>query len=114
MKQFTTTDGKTIERLSRWIQVRTAYNMRKNNSLYDLGEDDGENGRVCSYFIWNGKKWPLCQFMLFNTFYISDPNPVFYENGEKRIISAFDCEDYSNRPLLLEVDEWGEKVRLYY
>ena len=111
-KVFITTDGKKIERVSRWIKIRQAYNVTEKHSLYYYAEKLEENENMLDYFIFNGRKYALNQFYRFGTMWTPSPPPMFYENDKLHYISGYDAENYYN-PLLIEVEECGEAVRIY-
>ena len=117
-KEIVTKDGKTIIRRSRWIRVRQAYNVTPRHSLayYAMDENgyregqsryDPSNGTYLDYFVWNGRKWALEQFLRLDY-------PVFWEDEEGKLqyLSGYDGENYRD-PILIELDECGEYVRVY-
>lgn len=63
------------------------------------------------YFIYHGKKYALNQFMRLGSNFIPEVYQ-FEENGKTQFLSGVDSENYYN-PLLIEVDEYGESVRIY-
>lgn len=103
MKRFRTEDGDVIERVSRWLPVRYAYNVSKRHSLYDYMDSEG----TLAYFQWNCRKYALGQFMKFNCCPV-----MFYENDKLQHLSGYDATDYY-KPLLIEIDDGGEHVSLY-
>ena len=110
-KIFTTTDGKQIERVSRWIKIRFGEIVTEKHSLYYYAEKE-EDIAYLDYFIFCGKKWAINQFYRFGTMFTPEPPPMWEENGKLQYISGYDTENYFN-PLLIEIDDSGEYVRLY-
>ena len=118
MKTIAANDGKEIVRISRWIKIRQNYNVSKRNSLYYYATDENgyregqtnynpENGLYLDYFKFNGRTYAIEQFYRMDY-------PIFFENedGKTSYIAGYDSENYYN-PLMIEVDECGENVRLY-
>jgi hypothetical protein len=117
-------DRYKYRRVSRWIQIRQNYNPGKRNRLWDYVTDENgrhpyqdnfspENGLFLDYFIFNGRTYAIEQFIGFGS--IADcigHHTGYIENGEKYYLSGFDSEDYY-RPILLELDDCGERVRVY-
>lgn len=109
-KIITTTDGKQIKRVSRWIKIHFSEIVTEKHSLYYYA-DKYENNNYVDYFIFNGKKWALSQFMRFG--YPMTANYIqWYEKDKLHYMSGFDSENYYN-PLLIEMDECCEYVRVY-
>lgn len=108
-KIINTIDGKKIKRVSRWLKIRSTYGITARHSLYDFCDTYNDNS--IDYFIYKGKKYALGQFMRFGgcctSAYIQ-----WYENGKLCFLSGYDCTNFYN-PLLIEVSECGEAVRLY-
>lgn len=111
-------------RVSRWITVKHNYNPNKGNELWDYVQD-GYGYRTCQsgfhedddlyldYFTFNGRNYALEQFIAIGS--IADAiehREGYIENGKKHFLSGYDERDYY-RPLFIELDEWGEKVRCY-
>lgn len=118
MTEIVTRDGKTINRLSRWIKIRQAFDITKRHSLYRYaidgnghveGQDcfDPATGTEVTYFIWNGRKWALDQFLRLSY-------PIFWEDedGYLQFLSGYDGENWYN-PILIEIHPDGEYVRVY-
>ena len=126
MKEFTTLDGKRrLTRLSRWITVRTNYNANKRNSLYDYVMDGSgyypyqdefnpEEGTYLDYFIFNGRTYATAQFVGLGS-NVCPGEPYRFEDTDGTIttVSAVDFEGSFFNPLYLEIDEYGERVRVY-
>lgn len=112
MTTFKTTTGRTIARVSRYIKIRTDY-VTSRHSLYDYADSSSEEDgkRLLDYFIYHGKKYALNQFMRLGSMIIPEVYQ-FEENGKTQFLSGVDSENYYN-PLLIEVDEYGESVRIY-
>ena len=126
MKKFTTIDGKNeITRVSRWITIRHNYNVNKNNSLYDFSTDeDGihpyqddynpENGTYLDYFYFKGQPYALDQFYILGSPWIGgEPYRFKDTDGTVTSVGAVDMDGNIFAPLYLEIDDHGERVRLY-
>lgn len=118
MKTIITSDGKEIKRLSRWIRINHNYNVNKRNSLYYYATDENgyregqtnynpKNGLYLDYFRFGGRNYAIEQFLRIDY-------PIFFENenGKTSYISGYDSENYYN-PIMIEVDDCGEYVRVY-
>ena len=112
------TDGKIIYRKSRWIKRQTNYNPNKRNSLFYYATDENgyregqtgynpKNGLYLDYFRWNGRNWAIEQFLRLDY-------PIMWEDKEGKLnfLSGYDSENYYN-PILIEIDETGEYIRVY-
>ena len=98
---------KELKKVSRWISVN-GMEVTKNHSLYCYGEDT-ENGKRYVYtFRYNGRLYALDQFL--NRFGMLGFDKECKEYP--KFIIGYDGENYFN-PLLIEIDECGEKVRLW-
>ena len=111
MKVIKTTDGKQLKRISRWIKIRQAYNVTERHSLYYYAEEIGENENALDYFIFKGRKYALSQFLSFGTPWTAG-YIQWYENDKLHNIAGYDSTDYY-KPLLIELDECAECVRVY-
>ena len=122
-KIIKTNDGNSLVRLSRWISIRHNYNPSKRNRLWDYVRDGSgrgpfsssfnpDDGLCLDYFVWNGRKWALEQFLLLGG--MMGGAPIFFEdeNGKTSYISGYDGENYYN-PIMIELDECCESVRVY-
>ena len=126
MKQFTATDGKhTLTRLSRWITINTNYNVSERNSLYDYSTDgsgyrphedgyDPTDGTYLDYFRFGGRTYAIEQFVSLGSPWIGEKPYQFIDtDGWLRSIAAFDIDGDLYDPLYIELDEYGERVRVY-
>ena len=126
MKQFTTTDGKhTLTRLSRWITINTNYNVSERNSLYDYSTDengyhpqqdgyDPTSGTYLDYFRYGGRTYAIEQFVRLGSMWIGgQPYRFIDTDGTPRAVAAFDIDGNLYDPLYIELDEYGERVRVY-
>ena len=124
MKKISTTDGRTRIRRSRWILVRHNDHPNRRNSLWDY-VTDGNGNRSCSprfdpssglyldYFVWNGRKWAIEQFYSASgTMGFLAPMMFENEDGKLSYIAGYDSENYWN-PILIELDDGCEYVRVY-
>lgn len=122
MKKLLTKDGRTICRVSRWIKVQNAYNVTKRHSLHDYATDgrgyqfgninfDPSGGTFVDYFVWHGRKWALDQFLRFGSMFC--PHTILWDEGGKtHYMAGFDRDNYFN-PIMIEMDDCGEYVRVY-
>ena len=126
MKQFVTLDGEhTVTRLSRWITINTNYNVNERNSLYDYSTDengyhphqdgyDPTNGTYLDYFRYGGRTYAIEQFILLGSLWIGEKPYQFIDtDGTPRAVVAFDIDGCLYDPLYIELDEYGERVRVY-
>lgn len=126
MKQFITTDGThTVTRLSRWITVKTNYNTSKANSLYDYSTDefgyrphqdeyDPTGGTYLDYFRFGGRTYAINQFVALGSLWIGEEPYRFIDtDGTPSAVVAFDIDGCLYDPLYIELDEYGERVRVY-
>lgn len=112
----------TAYRVSRWISIKTWVNPTPRCQLWEYATDgNGEllqNGRFAPktgiyivYFTFNGRNYALQQFARFGSGFL--PGHIAYiENGEQHYLHGVDMGDIYN-PIYIEVDDYGEKVRVY-
>lgn len=112
MKRFTTEQGTTIIRCSRWIKIRTDYNVTPRHQCYYYAEDLGNGENAVDYFMLYGHKIALRRFYRFGTMFNPSPSPKWYENDVLHHIAGYDSENYFD-PMLIELDPLGEYVRVY-
>ena len=126
MKQFTTIDGThTLTRLSRWITIQTNYNVSKRNSLYEHSTDengyrphqdgyDPAGGTYLDYFIFGGRTYAIEQFILLGSMWTGGrPYEFIDTDGTISSVHAVDFDGDLYDPLYIELDEYGERVRVY-
>ena len=126
MKHFTTTDGKhRITRLSRWITIQQNYNTSKRNSLYDYSTDgsgyhphedgyDPAGGTYLDYFRFGGRTYAIEQFVALGSMWIGgQPYRFIDTDGTISSVDAVDMYGDLYDPLYIELDEYGERVRVY-
>ena len=126
MKQFKTVDGKnTVTRLSRWIQIKQNYNVNKRNSLYEFSTDENgykpgdseynpANGTYLDYFRFNGRNYAIEQFIALGSVWCGGVPYEFTDtDGKSTFIHAVDYYGDLYNPLYIELDECGERVRVY-
>lgn len=111
-KIFTTTDGKQIARVSRWISIKTDWNITPRHPLYYYSCDADDGKRCVDYFVFHGRKYALDQFYRFGTMFTPTQPPMWYENSKLQHMAGYDSENYFC-PLMIEVDEYGEHIRVY-
>ena len=126
MKQFRTVDGKnTVTRLSRWIQIKQNYNVSKRNSLYELSTDENGykpgqseynpvNGTYLDYFRFNGRNYAIEQFITLGSVWCGGAPYKFTDaDGKSSFVCAVDFYGDLYKPLYIELDACGERVRVY-
>ncbi len=111
-------------RVSRWITMKCNYNPTKRNALWDYVQDGSgyhpyqekfnpEEGLFLDYFEFNGRKYALEQFIAIGSIADSIGHAEGYiENNQRYFLNGYDGNDYFH-PLYIELDEYGERVRLY-
>ena len=107
MKKICAESGRTFVRVSRWISVKDRYITTKHR-LYDYADIYGcEKGKaLLRYFTYKGVMYAIAQFMR-----LSYPEFYTMDDGKTGYLSGYDSTDYY-RPLFIEIDETGERVRL--
>ena len=111
----------SIERVSRWIKIHNAKVSKRNSLAYYASDEngyregqekfDGSNGLFVYYFQFQGVKYALDRFISCHSMWAS--TIMFYDENDKlNYISGYDEENYYN-PLLIEIDDCGEYVRVY-
>lgn len=126
MYQAITTDDKyVVTRCSRWIKIQRNDNVNKNNLLYDFSMDgygyhphekeyNKESGTFLDYFRFNGRKYAIDQFVTLGSVACADKPYQFIDtNGKTTFVSAVDFYGDLYDPLYIELDEYGEHVRVY-
>lgn len=108
-KIITAKSGRKYERVSRWIRIDHK-EVTEKSRLYDYSDCMeyyvGEKGGV-NYFRHNDREYAIGQFM--RLYY---PEVFENEDGKESCLSGYDCEEYYY-PLLVELHDNGEYVRLY-
>lgn len=112
-KIITCKDGIEFERVSRWVTIKTDYNITERHSLSCYAEDCGDGEKCVDYIIHKGRKIATGSMYRLGTMFISEPVHEFIENKETHFISCVDMDSNIYDPFYIEVDDWGEKVRLY-
>ena len=124
MAYFKTQNGHTLRRVSRWIAIRTNYNPSKRNRLAEYIRDgngyregqsgyDPSTGLYLDYFRWNGRTWAIDQFYRLGGVWTGGEPEMFVDtDGKLSIVDGYDSENYYD-PILIELDEYGERVRVY-
>lgn len=123
MKKIIANDGHVLNRVSRWIKIRQNFRPNRRNSLWYYVMDgnghregqsdyDPSTGLFLDYFIWNGRKWALEQFIALGG--MMGGTPIFFENedGKTSYIAGYDSENYYN-PILIEFGDGYDYVRVY-
>lgn len=120
---FTDNNGNKLERISRWITIKHAYNVSKKNALAYYAKDENgykegqtnfnpENGLYLDYFHFNGKNYAIEQFISNSPMWSNGTQFFTDTDGKLTYIAGYDSENYYN-PILIELDEYGEHVRIY-
>lgn len=113
-KTITCNDGTQFKRASRWITIRTDYGITPRHSLYDQADDCGDGEKCVSYIRHKGITIPTSQMILLSSMVCGFQKPyTFTKNGETHTIGAVDFWTNLYNPYYIELDQWGEKVRLY-
>ena len=121
------TGEKLFTRVSRWKQVKHNYTPGKRNRLWNYVMDENgykpyqekfnpENGLYLDYFTHDGRNYAIEQFAaLGNPFYTAVSYSYTDENGKTVFLSGvdWDCNIFEKYPLYIELDECGERVRVY-
>lgn len=108
-RQFKTKNNTIITRETRWIKIRNEY-VTPRHSLWNYADTygtDNPNEGLLTYFIHNGKKYALGQFMRLSY-------PIFFEDETEKtnFLSGYDSTEWYN-PYLIEIEDGGEYCRLY-
>ena len=124
-KTYVDTDGNRIERLSRWIKLKSVP-VTKRHRLYDYARDEygyhpyqerfnSENGVFLDCFTFKGKQYSLEQFLSTSSVWTGTWNPYHsvHDEDDQVVINGVQHDDYFH-PLLIEIDEYGEHVRIYH
>lgn len=124
-KPIKTIDNRhNYKRVSRWITIRQNYSPCKNNRLWDYVTDENgykpyqeqfnpANGLFLDYFRFNGRTFAIEQIISIGS--IADcigHSSGYIENKQEHFLSGYDCENYYS-PIFVELDEYGDKVRIY-
>ena len=103
--------GITYIPASRWIKIHNEV-ITSRSKFWDYGYPcDGinwdDNCREIDYFQYNGRKYPIDQFLRLTY-------PILYEDkeGKSGVIGGYDCTDWYH-PMLLEIHPDGEYVKLW-
>ena len=126
MKTFLDKSGKyKIVRCSRWITIKQAYNVNRRNSLFDFSTDENgykpgqdqynpANGTFLDYFRFNGRKYAIEQFIALGSVWCGGAPYEFTDtDGKSTFVHAVDFYGDLYNPLYIELDEYGERVRVY-
>ena len=109
-----------IKRVSRWIKLRTAYDVTEKHSLYDYCHStlnglspmqdgfDNSMGNYLDYFVFNKRKYALDSFV--NRFGMMGFDVECKDVPE--YITGYEVDTYY-KPLMCELSPDGEFIRLY-
>lgn len=109
-KHFELKNGHTLERVSRWIEIDSK-EVTPRHSLYYYADKENGDGRpgYLMYFRFKGREYAVGQFIgrysMFGFDHECKTYPAF--------ITGYDADGDLYTPLLCEIDEYGEKIRLY-
>lgn len=98
-----------LKKVSSWLKVYRNYNVSERNRLYDYASTEN-GGKRLDYFRYNGNTYAINQF--WERFNEWDYNPYADLNNYPEFIVGWQGDEFIH-PLLLEIDETGEKVRLW-
>lgn len=126
MKEFLTKDKQNrVKRVSRWIQIKQNYNVSKRNRLFEFSTDENgytpaqenynpENGTFLDYFRFGGRNYAINQFIALGSVWCGGAPYEFTDtDGKSTFIHAVDFYGDLYNPLYIELDESGERVRVY-
>lgn len=126
MKKFLSTDKKyKIKRVSRWIAIKQAYNISKRNGLFEFCTDENgykpnelnfnpENGTFLDYFRFNGRNYAMDQFIRIGSIACPGTAYKFIDTDNKtHELGAVDFWGDLYNPYYIELDPYGERVRVY-
>lgn len=123
MKKIAASNGHNLIRRSGWIDIKYNYHPNRRNKLWYYVTDgngnregnknfDPSSGLTLEYFRWNGRNWAIGQFFSASGT-MGFLAPIFFEDdGKTSYIAGYDSENYYN-PILIEVDDCCEHVRVY-
>ena len=126
MKEFLTKDKQNrVKRVSRWIQIKQNYNVSKRNGLFEFSTDENgytpvqenynpENGTFLYYFRFGGRNYAINQFIVLGSVWCGGVPYEFTDtDGKSTFIHAVDFYGDLYNPLYIELEEGGERVRVY-
>lgn len=126
MKEFLTKDKQyRVKRVSRWIQIKQNYNVSKRNGLFEFSTDENgytpaqvdynpENGTFLDYFRFRGRNYAINQFIVLGSAWCGGVRYEFTDtDGKSTFIHAVDFYGDLFNPLYIELEEGGERVRVY-
>ena len=112
MKKITCNDGKEIIRISRWIKVNTEFDITPKHSLFYYADKLGEKENYIDYFRFDGKKYALNQFFRCGSMFLN-ASYNWTEKDGLHFISGVDMGSDLYDPIMIELSECGEAVRVY-
>lgn len=107
MLTYTTTDGRQVRPLSRWITIQCA-TVTARHSLAQYAEEDG----TLWFFRWQGRRYALGQFIRYGCPWGPPVPPMWEEADGLHHMAGLDAEDYRN-PIQIELSECCEAVRVW-
>lgn len=112
MSRQTTTDGTTIQGTGRWISIQYAPSITARHDLYEYGDSNGDGTRALWYFNHYGHRFALGQFIRYGGPW-GPPVPPMWEEADGLHRMAGVQADRWEAPLMVELDEYGERVRVW-
>ena len=108
----TTTDGNVIQGTGRWISVQCAPAITPRHDLWSYGDDNGDGTRSIWYFTHYGHRFALGQFLRFGGPWGPSVTPTWEEDDGLHHMSGVEVDRW-DEPLMIELDEHGEAVRVW-
>lgn len=113
-----------IKRVSRWIRLRTAYDITERHSLYDYCHSvlnglspmqdgfDNSLGNYLDYFVFNKRKYALDNFI---NRYVYRFGMLGLDSNCKDLPEYIAGYEFDNnyKPLMCELSSDGKYIRLY-
>lgn len=108
----TTTDGITIQGTGRWVSIHLIPEITPLHSLWEYGDDNGDGTRSTYIFTHYGHRFALDQFIRYGGPW-GPPVPLMWEEADGLHHMAGVQADRWDHPLMIELDECGERVRVW-
>lgn len=105
--EITTPEKKTVYRVSNWISIQSAYITPRSDLWYYAEHDEGGKHGFVDYFRFNGHRYAVNQFI---------SRWSAWGGGCETLpdfICGYDGDGDIYNPLLLELNDEGNAVRLY-
>ena len=108
----TTTDGITIQGTGRWIPIHCAPCITARHGLWEYGDDNGDGTRSAWYFNHYGRRFALGQFFRFDGPWGPSPAPTWADADGLHHMTGIEFDRW-HAPLMIEMDDSGEAVRVW-